>query len=74
MDDDRSGALLVRVWIEEGVDTFRCRLTTIDTSPGTGAGGETTLTVTSSPGEAIATVREWLEGFISRTTNPIDSV
>ena len=73
VDDDRSAALLIRVWVEGGRDTFRCRLTAIDTTPAPGAGEERTLTVTSSPGEVMATVRDWLDGFLERVTDSIDS-
>jgi hypothetical protein len=73
VDDDRSAALLVRVWMEGGRDTFRCRLTAIDTSPSPTAGEERTLTVTSSSSEAMATVREWLDRFLERAADPIDT-
>lgn len=72
VNDDRSAALLVRVWTEGG-GAFRCRLVAIDTSPGTGPAEERTLAVTSSPGEAMATVREWLDRFLSAGAVPIDT-
>ena len=73
MDGDRSAALLLRVWTEDGSDTFRCRLVAVDTSPGRDAGRETTLAVTSSSGEVLATVREWLDGFRCGAAKPIDT-
>jgi hypothetical protein len=72
VDDDRSAALLVRVWVEGGTGDFRCRLTTIDTSGGAGSGQEVTLAVASSPGDALVAVRQWLDGFLDATANPID--
>ena len=73
MDDDRSAALLVRVWWEGGRGAFRCRLIAIDTSPGTGGGEERTLAVTASRGEVMATVREWLDRFLDAGAVPIDT-
>lgn len=73
VDGDRRAALLVSVWVEDGTDTFRCRLTAVDTSPGAGAGQETTLAVTASPSETIATISEWLDDFLDRAATSIDT-
>jgi hypothetical protein len=73
VDDDRSAALLVRVWVEGGSGHFRCRLTTIDTSGGPGSGEEVTLTVTSSPSDVVTAVRQWLGRFLDVAANPIDT-
>jgi hypothetical protein len=70
VDRDRSGALLIRVWVEGADGAFRGRLTTVDTTPDavTGAAPEaagegTTVAVTSSPGDLLDAVRTWLDGF-----------
>lgn len=67
-DEERSAALLVRVWTEGG-GAFRARLTAVDTSAGGPAGAapageEVTLTVTASPGEVLDAVRAWLDRFV----------
>jgi hypothetical protein len=54
---DRGAVLVLRVWIEEG--RFRARITqTLDVS----RAGETSI-AKSSPAEAYAAVRAWLESF-----------
>jgi len=63
-----SAALLVRVWLEEGSDGFRARVTALSDSA-----AQSTLVVTSSPSDVIDAVREWLEVFTSGTGRPIDS-
>ncbi|SDD48423.1 hypothetical protein SAMN05660690_4328 [Geodermatophilus telluris] len=64
MDGDRSAALVVRVWLEDGAGTFRGRLTGVDTSPGARGTGETTVALVSSPRETVEAVRRWLEAFL----------
>jgi hypothetical protein len=73
MDDDRSAALLVRVWVEGDPAQFRCRLTMIDTTRAPTAGEELTLTVAASPGDVLIAVRQWLDGFLDAAANPIDT-
>jgi hypothetical protein len=73
VDGDRSAALLVRVWLEDGVESFRGRLTSMDTSPGPGGAGEATVALTASPRDVLDAVRAWLEDFLRDATNSIDS-
>ena len=73
MDDNRSAALLIRVWVEDGTDELRARLTTVDASGGTGAGGQPTFAVASSTGEVLDAVRRWLSEFARGAANPIDT-
>ena len=68
LDDDRSAALLIRVWLEDGTSNFRGRLTTIDTSPGQRTAEEATVALVSSPGEAVNAVRDWLDEFVGRAS------
>lgn len=76
LDQDRSASLLVRVWLESGTDGsgtegFRARLTSVDTSPGAGAGGdEVTVGVASSPADVLAIVDTWLTTFLGPDTGP----
>jgi hypothetical protein len=62
VDDDRSAALLIRVWLESGTE-FRARLTTIDTSGDAGPDGQATLAVASSTREVLDGVSRWLDAF-----------
>jgi hypothetical protein len=73
LNDDRSAALLIRVWIEEGTDSFRGRVSSIDTSGGAAGGGEVTFAVASSPSGVLDAVRRWLEDFPRPATDPIDT-
>lgn len=73
VDGDRSAALLVRVWIEEGgAPAFRCRLTAVNTSPGPQAGQEDTVAVASSSEEVVDAVRTWLAEFVGGVPGPVD--
>jgi hypothetical protein len=62
--DDRSAALLIRVWQEDGVEGFRARLT----STGEPGGEDHTVALASSPGELLDAVRHWLDGFLGSGT------
>jgi hypothetical protein len=74
LNDDRSAALLIRVWVEEGTDGFRGRLSSIDTSGGSDVGDEITFAVASSTSEVLDGVRRWLDDFSGRPgANPIDT-
>jgi hypothetical protein len=59
--DDRSAALLVRVWLEDGTEQFRARVLAV--GPETPA-GDRTVAVASSPSEVIDAVSRWLEEFL----------
>ena len=65
VDDDRSAALIIRVWQEDGAQGFRARLTAADTSPGSDGGGERTVAVASSAGDVLAAVSTWLDAFLT---------
>ncbi|RFU21656.1 hypothetical protein [Geodermatophilus marinus] len=66
MTDDRSSAILIRVWFE-GEGAFRARLTAVgDASAGApdGTPGQATVAVVASPGAVVAAVEEWLAGLL----------
>jgi hypothetical protein len=65
LDEDRSAALVVRVWLENGTSRLRARLTTADTTPGREVGEEVTVTVASSPRDVVIAVRAWLDEFLN---------
>jgi hypothetical protein len=66
VEQDRSAALLVRVWLEGGGrGSFRARLTAVDTSGASGPDEGVTVAVSSSPGEVVDALRDWLEDFVS---------
>jgi len=73
VDRDRSAALLLRVWLEDGARNFRGRLTTLDTSPGRRGAEEATVAVVSSPDDAADAVRAWLDEFLDEAPESIDS-
>jgi alkanesulfonate monooxygenase SsuD/methylene tetrahydromethanopterin reductase-like flavin-dependent oxidoreductase (luciferase family) len=63
--DDRSAALLLRVWMEEGSDQFRARLMAVGTD---GQAGDRTVSLASTPDDVIDAVRRWLDDFITYRT------
>ncbi len=67
---NRSSALLIRVWVEDGAGHFRARVTTIDTAPG--VGDESTVAVAASPDELLDAVGGWLDQFLQHARRPID--
>ncbi len=69
---DRSAALLLRVWLEDGAPVFRGRLTTMETSPGGGGTEEVAVALASSPRDVVEAVRVWLDQFISDASDSID--
>ena len=73
LNDDRSAALLIRVWVEEGTDEFRGRISAIDTSGGAQGSGEVAFAVASSPSEVVDAVRRWLEDLPRPAADPIDT-
>lgn len=62
MADDRSAALLLRVWLEEGSDQFRARLMAV----GSGQGSDRTVALASSPDDVLEAVRHWLDEYLRR--------
>jgi hypothetical protein len=70
--DDRSGALVIRVWLEGGGD-FRARVIAAESSDPSQSGAERTIAVAASPGEVVTAVRGWLDDFLRGATNPVDS-
>ena len=73
LNKDRSAALLIRVWVEEGLDEFRGRVSSIDTFGGTADGSEVTFAVASSPSDVVDAVRRWLKDFTGPAADPIDT-
>jgi hypothetical protein len=73
LDDDRSAALVIRVWLESGTDQFRGRLTAVDTSSTSGGGDEVTVAVSSSPREVADAVSQWLHDFVRDASKRIDT-
>ena len=64
VEQDRSAALLLRVWLEGDGESFRARLTAVDTSGAADPDESPTVAVSSSPGEVVDAVRDWLERFV----------
>ena len=64
VEQDRSAALLVRVWLEGGGDSFRARLTAVGTSGAADPDGGVTVAVSASPSEVVDAVRDWLQDFV----------
>jgi hypothetical protein len=59
--EDRSAALLIRVWFEDWPEQFRARLTAV-AGPGAGTPEEDlTVAVASSRSEVLDAVRDWLD-------------
>jgi hypothetical protein len=73
VDGDRSAALLVRIWLEDGAQSFRGRLTTLGTSPGRRGTEEATVALAASPDDVLDAVRAWLDAFLRDARNSIDS-
>ena len=61
----RSAALVVRVWLEDGPDGFRARLTTGDPAAGPEAGDAITVAVAATPEAVVDAVRAWLDDFVA---------
>ena len=70
VDDDRSSVLLIRVWLEEGADGFRARLTTAGPWWGRDAGTDVTVALASTPAAVTDAVGEWLLSFVSPASGP----
>lgn len=60
---DRTGILIVRLWIEANArEGFRARITqTLDST-----GDEQTMATTADPEDLYAVVRTWVEAFVDQ--------
>ena len=67
MSDERSAALLVRVWLEGGERAFRARLSGLT---GSATPEESTVAVAASPDEVVAAVQRWLAEFVRGAAEP----
>jgi hypothetical protein len=57
VSEQRSAALVVRVWFEDEPDGFRARVLSV----GRAGADDRTVAVASSPGEVVDAVSSWLE-------------
>lgn len=69
---DRSAALLVRVWLEDGAQVFRGRLTAMETSPGGTGAEEVAVALAASPRDVVDAVRAWLDRVTGDARDPVD--
>jgi hypothetical protein len=60
LTEDRSAALLVRVWLEDDAENFRARMTAVG-MPGS---ADQTVALAASPSDVIDAVGKWLEDFL----------
>jgi len=67
LTENRSAALLVRVWLEAGPDDLRARLTALGPQP-SGAAGDVTVAVTASRRELLDAISDWLDQFLESRT------
>ena len=60
MPEDRSAALLVRVWLEDGAEHFRARVTAV----GVHGSEDRTVALAASTSDLIDAVSRWLDDFV----------
>jgi hypothetical protein len=72
VDGDRSAALLLRVWREDGTPSFRGRLIGMDTSPGSAGEELATVGLATSPRDMVNAVRAWLDEFLGDDPKAMD--
>jgi hypothetical protein len=72
VSDDRSAALLVRVWLEGDIGAMRARLTALRPSQDGEPPEEVTVAVVASTGDVLRAVGEWLEDVLGDRPEPID--
>jgi hypothetical protein len=65
--DDRSAALLVRIWLEDDGRAFRARMLAVG-GDGDGAGDGRTVALVSSPGDLLSAMSDWLDEFLRDRT------
>lgn len=70
---DQSDVLVIRVWVEDGMDSFRSRLTAVRPAGADDGTNERTYAVASAPSDVLDAVREWLGSFEQRVSDGIDS-
>lgn len=68
--EDRSGVLLVRVWLEDGADGFRARLTALGPGRRDEERQEHAVALASSPAATVAAVYAWLRDTFGVATDP----
>ena len=73
VEDDRSAALVISVWLEGEDQQFRGRLTARDTSPGSAPRSRVTVAAASSARDLLDAVSEWLDAFVHSAHQSIDS-
>jgi len=73
LTEDRSFAVLIRVWFEDGVENFRARVTALrDRSEYGGPRRDSTIAVATSPREVVGAVSEWLDALVNHGGDPLD--
>jgi hypothetical protein len=72
VSDDRSAALLVRVWLEGDIGAMRARLTALRPARNGEPPEEVTVAVVASVGDVLRAVSEWLEEVLGPRPEPID--
>jgi hypothetical protein len=60
LTEDRSAVLLVRVWLEDGTESFRARVTAV----GTSGSDDRTVALAASTGHLLDAVSTWLDEFL----------
>jgi len=65
--DDRTAAMLVRVWLEDEGRSFRARVLAVGDDDGSEE--DRTVAVVSSPGDLLDAMSQWLEEFIRNGTS-----
>lgn len=60
-DPNRTGLLMIRLWIETAETGFRARITqTLDSSR-----AEQAMSMASTPDEVYTVVQRWVQGFVN---------
>jgi hypothetical protein len=58
--EDPSAALLVRIWLEDGAESFRARVTAV----GLHGSEDRTVALAASASDVIDAVSQWLDDFL----------
>ncbi|WP_179966110.1 hypothetical protein [Modestobacter altitudinis] len=72
VDGDRSAALLLRIWRDDGARSFRGRMTSMDTWPMSAGEELATVGLAASPRDVMDAVRAWLDEFLGDAPMSID--